>query len=149
VKAVVFGYQEIGYVCLEELLKFGVQVSCLLTHKDDPGEEIWFQRPVTIAQKYNIPVYTPTTLKDEKWTELIKDSAPDFIFSFYYRNMIQKRILDIPRVAALNLHGSLLPKFRGRAPVNWVLVEGEKQTGITLHEMVEKPAILSLRKGLK
>jgi methionyl-tRNA formyltransferase len=139
VKAVVFGYQEIGYVCLEELLKFGVQVSCLLTHKDDPGEEIWFQRPVTIAQKHNIPVYTPTTLKDEKWTELIKDSAPDFIFSFYYRNMIQKRILDIPRVAALNLHGSLLPKFRGRAPVNWVLVEGEKQTGVTLHEMVEKP----------
>jgi methionyl-tRNA formyltransferase len=139
VKAVVFGYQEIGYICLEELLKFGVQVSCLLTHEDDAGEEIWFHKPVTVAQKHNIPVYTPTTLKDEKWVQLIKDAAPDFIFSFYYRNMIQKRILDIPRVAALNLHGSLLPKFRGRAPVNWVLVEGEKQTGVTLHEMVEKP----------
>jgi methionyl-tRNA formyltransferase len=139
VKAVVFGYQEIGYVCFEELLKFGVQVSCLLTHKDDASEEIWFRRPVTIAQKHNIPVYTPTTLKDEKWIDLIKDGAPDFIFSFYYRNMIPKRVLDIPRVAALNLHGSLLPKFRGRAPVNWVLVEGEKQTGVTLHEMVEKP----------
>jgi methionyl-tRNA formyltransferase len=139
VKAVVFGYQEIGYVCLEELLNFGAHISCLFTHEDDPGEEIWFRKPVTIAQKLNIPVYTPTTLKDEKWIGLIRDAAPDFIFSFYYRNMIPKRVLDIAGVAALNLHGSLLPKFRGRAPVNWVLVEGEKETGVTLHEMVEKP----------
>jgi len=139
VKAVVFGYQEIGYVCLEELLDFGVQIPCLITHEDDPSEEIWFHRPVTIAQKYNIPVYTPTTLKDDKWIDLIKGAAPDFIFSFYYRNMIPKRILDIPRVAALNLHGSLLPKFRGRAPANWVLLEGASETGVTLHEMLEKP----------
>jgi methionyl-tRNA formyltransferase len=139
VKAVVFGYQEIGYVCLEELLDFDVQVLSLFTHEDDPGEEIWFHRPVITAQKHNIPVYTPTTLKDEKWIDLIRDMAPDFIFSFYYRNMIPKRILDIPRVAALNLHGSLLPKFRGRAPANWVLVEGAGETGVTLHEMVEKP----------
>ena len=138
-KAVVFGYQEIGSVCLEELLAFGVQVSCLFTHEDDPREEIWFRRPVAIAKKHDIPVYTPETLKDEKWIKLIKEAAPDFIFSFYYRNMIPKGILDIARIAALNLHGSLLPKFRGRAPVNWVLVNGESETGITLHEMVEKP----------
>lgn len=138
-KAVVFGYQEIGYVCLEELIDFGVHVLSLFTHEDDPSEEIWFRRPVAIAQKHNIPVYTPITLKDEKWIQLIKDAAPDFIFSFYYRNMIPKSVLDIPRVAALNLHGSLLPKFRGRAPANWVLVEGESETGVTLHEMVEKP----------
>lgn len=138
-KAVVFGYQDIGYVCLEELLDFGARIPFLFTHEDDPSEEIWFRRPVTIAQKHNIPVYTPTTLKDEKWIQLIEDATPDFIFSFYYRHMIPKRILDIPRVAALNLHGSLLPKFRGRAPVNWVLVEGESETGVTLHEMVEKP----------
>jgi len=139
VKAVVFAYQEIGYVCLNELIDFGAQVSCLFTHEDDPREEIWFKRPVTIAEQRGIPVYTPNTLKDEKWVELIRKAAPDFIFSFYYRNMIPKTILDIARVAALNLHGSLLPRFRGRAPVNWVLVEGEKETGVTLHEMVEKP----------
>jgi methionyl-tRNA formyltransferase len=139
VKAVVFGYQEIGYICLEELVAFGAHVSCLFTHEDDPHEEIWFRRPVAIAQKHDIPVYTQETLKDEKWAKLIGDSSPDFIFSFYYRNMIPKAILDIPRVAALNLHGSLLPKFRGRAPVNWVLVAGEKETGVTLHEMLEKP----------
>ncbi len=138
-KAVVFGYQEIGHVCLEELIAFGAQVSCLFTHEDDPREDIWFRKPITIAEKHGIPVYTPVTLKDEHWAKLIGDMAPDFIFSFYYRNMIPKSILDIPRVAALNLHGSLLPKFRGRAPVNWVLVAGERQTGVTLHYMVEKP----------
>lgn len=138
-RAVVFGYQEIGYVCLEELISFGVHVSCLFSHEDDPSEEIWFRRPASIARKHNIPVYTPDTLKDEKWTEIIRETTPDFIFSFYYRHMIPKRILDIPRIAALNMHGSLLPKFRGRAPVNWVLVKGEKETGVTLHEMVEKP----------
>jgi len=139
VNALVFGYQEIGYVCLEELLNYGAHVSGLFTHEDDPGEEIWFRRPVSLARQHNIPVYMPEALKDEKWTQLIEAAAPDFIFSFYYRSMIPKRILDIPRVAALNLHGSLLPKFRGRAPVNWVLVNGEKETGVTLHEMVEKP----------
>jgi len=139
VKAVVFGYQEIGYVCLEELISFGFHVSCLFSHEDDPSEEIWFRRPAIVARKHNIAVYTPDTLQEEKWIDIIREAAPDFIFSFYYRHMIPKRILDIPRVAALNLHGSLLPKYRGRAPVNWVLVKGEKETGVTLHEMVEKP----------
>jgi methionyl-tRNA formyltransferase len=64
---------------------------------------------------------------------------PDVIFSFYYRNMIPREILAVPKIGAFNLHGSLLPKFRGRCPVNWVLIEGEKTTGITLHAMVEKP----------
>lgn len=138
-RAVVFGYQEIGYVCLEELISFGAHVTCLFSHEDDPSEEIWFRRPATIARKHNIPVYTPETLREEKWIEIIREAAPDFIFSFYYRHMIPKSILNIPRVAALNLHGSLLPKYRGRAPVNWVLVNGEMETGVTLHEMVEKP----------
>jgi UDP-4-amino-4-deoxy-L-arabinose formyltransferase/UDP-glucuronic acid dehydrogenase (UDP-4-keto-hexauronic acid decarboxylating) len=64
---------------------------------------------------------------------------PDLLFSFYYRKMIGKNILEIPRLGALNLHGSLLPAYRGRCPVNWVLVKGEEKTGVTLHFMVEKP----------
>lgn len=135
----VFGYQEIGYVCLEELLAFGVHVPCLFTHEDDPDEEIWFRRPITVAREHSIPIYTPDSLKDDTWCNIVKDCAPDYIFSFYYRYMIPRSILDAPRVAALNLHGSLLPAYRGRAPVNWVLVTGEDRTGVTLHEMVEKP----------
>ena len=138
-KAAVFAYHEIGYACLEEVLASGMEVACLFTHKDDPGEEIWFRRPVELALKRSIPVYDPETLRDSKWTDLLGSLAPDFIFSFYYRYMIPQKMLDTARVAALNLHGSLLPKFRGRCPVNWVLIEGEKKSGVTLHVMEAKP----------
>lgn len=137
-RVVVFAYQEIGYVCLEELIDFGADVACLFTHRDDPDEEIWYRRPVTVAEKHNIPVHTPESLKDPQWTALISGARPDIIFSFYYRKMIPKEILGIPKVGAFNLHGSLLPRFRGRSPVNWVLIAGEKETGLTLHYMVEK-----------
>jgi len=139
VRAVVFAYQEIGYVCLEELLGTGADVACLFTHDDDPGEEIWFRRPVELAREYGIPVYTPDSVNDEKWIGVIRDIHPDVIFSFYYRRMIPGAILDIQRIGAFNLHGSLLPRYRGRCPVNWVLIAGEERTGVTLHFMVEKP----------
>jgi methionyl-tRNA formyltransferase len=139
VRSVVFAYHEIGYVCLEELLAFGADVPCLFTHEDDPGEEIWFRRPAELAGQKGIPVHTPHALKDPVWASTISDMKPDVIFSFYYRNMIPREILAVPKIGAFNLHGSLLPKFRGRCPVNWVLIEGEKTTGITLHAMVEKP----------
>lgn len=138
-KAVVFAYHEIGYVCLEELINFGAHILCLFTHEDDPGEEIWYRRPAALAGKHGIPIYTPDTLNEPEWRKLIADMNPDVLFSFYYRKMIPAEVLDIPRVGAFNLHGSLLPKFRGRCPVNWVLIEGETQTGLTLHSMVEKP----------
>ncbi|HOE15844.1 MAG TPA: formyltransferase [Syntrophorhabdaceae bacterium] len=138
-RTVVFAYQEIGYVCLEELIDFGADVACLFTHLDDPGEEVWYRRPITVAERHNIPVYTPESLKDRQWAKLVADAEPDIIFSFYYRKMIPVEILDIPRIGAFNLHGSLLPKFRGRCPVNWVLIAGERETGLTLHYMLEKP----------
>ena len=138
-KAAVFAYHEIGYVCLEEVLASGMEVSCLFTHKDDPKEELWFRRPLELARKRSIPVYDPERLRDSRWTELLRSLSPDFIFSFYYRYMIPQEILDVAKVAALNLHGSLLPKFRGRCPVNWVLIQGEEKSGVTLHVMEVKP----------
>ncbi|MDR2018439.1 MAG: formyltransferase [Syntrophobacterales bacterium] len=138
-KAVVFAYHEIGYACLDELLSFGAHVSCLFTHEDDPGEEIWFKTPVRLAKERNIPVYTPETLKDPRWADLIRQAKPDVIFSFYYRSLIPKRILEIPGTGAFNVHGSLLPQFRGRCPVNWVLIAGAEKTGLTMHFMEEKP----------
>jgi methionyl-tRNA formyltransferase len=138
-KAVVFAYHEIGSVCLEELIDFGTEVSCLFTHEDDAGEDIWFRRPSEVARQRHIPVHTPGHLKDGDWITRISSMKPDTIFSFYYRHMIPVEILNIPRIGSFNLHGSLLPRFRGRAPVNWVLVEGEQETGLTLHCMVEKP----------
>lgn len=138
-RVVVFAYHEIGYACLEELIDFGADVLCLFTHKDDEKEELWFRRPAALAERYAIPVHKPESLKQGHWTEIIRGLKPDIIFSFYYRNMIPVEILEIPEIGAFNLHGSLLPRFRGRCPVNWVLIEGEKETGVTLHYMVAKP----------
>jgi methionyl-tRNA formyltransferase len=139
VRAVVFAYHEFGSVCIEELLSGGIQVDALFTHRDDPHEEIWFRTPRAIAEQAGIPVFDPDSLRGNEWVEKIAAYDPDYIFSFYYRNMLPKEILSIPRIAAMNLHGSLLPKFRGRCPVNWVIIKGEKETGVTLHIMVEKP----------
>ncbi len=139
-KAVVFAYHEIGYVCLDELLNSSsIEISALFTHKDDPEENVWFRTPRVLAEKRAIPVYDPENLRDPAWVERIKAYRPDYLFSFYYRHLLPKAILDLPRIAPLNLHGSLLPKFRGRCPVNWVLVEGETETGVTLHVMETKP----------
>ena len=138
-RAAVFGYHEIGYVCLEEVLAAGVDVPCLFTHRDDPGEEVWFRTPRALAQEHGIAIHEPETLRDPSWVDYLKGLSPDFLFSFYYRNMMPEEILRIPKKAPLNLHGSLLPKFRGRCPVNWVLIEGEEKTGLTLHVMEVKP----------
>ena len=138
-RTVVFAYQEIGFICLKALLEAGVDVACLFTHEDDPDEEIWFRTPEALARQHDIPVYSPENIRDEKWVSLIRDLQPDVIFSFYYRKMIPNAILEIPRTGAFNLHGSLLPQYRGRCPVNWVLIAGEEKTGVTLHYMVEKP----------
>jgi methionyl-tRNA formyltransferase len=139
VKAVVFAYHEIGSRCLAELLQSKIEVSALFTHKDDPEEEIWFSTPRGLASERAIPVFDPETLGDPTWVSRIASLEPDYLFSFYYRHMIPREILDLARVAPMNLHGSLLPRFRGRCPVNWVLVEGETETGVTLHIMEERP----------
>jgi methionyl-tRNA formyltransferase len=139
VRAVVFAYHEIGSACLEELTNSAIEVAALFTHRDDPHEEIWFRTPRIIAEKSGIPVFDEDSLNNPLWIDRIRSFNPDYIFSFYYRNMLPKEILDIPRVAAMNLHGSLLPKFRGRCPVNWVILKGEKETGVTLHIMEVKP----------
>jgi methionyl-tRNA formyltransferase len=139
VRAVVLAYHEIGYVCLEELLASRIEVAALFTHRDDPTEEIWFRTPRRLAEKHGIPVFDPESVGSPAWIDRIRSYAPDYLFSFYYRNMLPKGVLEIPKNAAMNLHGSLLPKFRGRCPVNWVLIEGEKRTGVTLHIMEVKP----------
>jgi methionyl-tRNA formyltransferase len=91
-----------------------------------------------LARTYDIPVHTPDTVYTDDWVERIRSWAPDLIFSFYYRNMIREEILAVPRLGAFNMHGSLLPKYRGRVPINWAIIQGEQSTGVTLHHMVKR-----------
>lgn len=134
----VFAYHDVGYECLDALIQNDEYVLAVITHRDDRNEEIWFRSVTGLAEKYDIPVYTPESVNTVDWIKRIGSWAPDLILSFYYRDMIDEEILNIPRLGAFNMHGSLLPKYRGRAPINWAVLHGEKQTGVTLHHMVKK-----------
>ncbi|GFO67024.1 formyltransferase [Geomonas limicola] len=135
---VVCAYHNVGYRCLEELLRQDADVAMVFTHDDSPSEEIWFASVRELAERHGIPVMTSDINLKEN-IELLKELAPDLLLSFYYRNMIREEVLEIPRLGALNLHGSYLPKYRGRVPVNWAVINGERETGATLHYMVAKP----------
>ena len=126
-----------GYECLSLLLERGDNVVALFTHEDNPQEKIWFKTPVVAARDRAIPVYTPEKIATPEWIEQIAAMAPDLIISVYYRNMISTKILSLAPLGAFNLHGSLLPKYRGRAPINWAVLNGEPRIGMTLHRMVK------------
>jgi len=137
-KAVVLAYHNIGRVGIEALLRHGFEIAAVFTHKDDPQETIWFDSVAELAASNNIPVYAPDDINHPLWVQKIKDLAPHIIFSFYYRNIVSPPILEIPPSGCLNLHGSLLPRYRGKCPVNWVLLKGETETGVTLHHMTPR-----------
>jgi methionyl-tRNA formyltransferase len=132
-----FGYSEIGYDCLDLLLARGDNVVALFTHEDNPNEKIWFKTPAIAARAKGVPIFTPEKIATPEWLEKIAALKPDLILSVYYRNMISTKVLGLARLGAFNLHGSLLPKYRGRAPINWAVLHGETRIGVTLHRMVK------------
>lgn len=137
--AVVFAYHNVGVRCLSVLLAQDVDVQLVLTHADDPNEQIWFDSVAALAARNHLRCATPKDPNSSDWLEQIRALQPDFIFSFYYRNMLKPELLACAKRGAYNMHGSLLPKYRGRVPVNWAIINGEHETGATLHQMVTKP----------
>ncbi len=140
-RCLVFGYHTMGCVGFDALRRHGFEVLAVLTHRDDPHEEIWWERLADRAETRGIPVHysEKADLKTPEFAALAGSYNPEFIFSFYFRHMIPEGVLRLAPRGAYNLHGSLLPRYRGRAPVNWVLVNGETKTGVSLHHMVAKP----------
>src|SRR5450830_1440030 len=148
-KAVVFAYHDIGCAGIEALLTAGYDIAAVFTHADDPKENNFYGSVAQLCARKGIPVHAPEDANHPLWIERIAKLNPDFIFSFYYRNLLSEPLLATARKGAFNLHGSLLPKYRGRAPANWVLVKGETETGVTLHRMVKRAdagAILAQQK---
>ncbi|RFU89893.1 MULTISPECIES: bifunctional UDP-4-amino-4-deoxy-L-arabinose formyltransferase/UDP-glucuronic acid oxidase ArnA [Citrobacter] len=137
-KAVVFAYHDMGCQGIQALLDAGYDIAAIFTHTDNPGENAFFGSVSRLAASAGIPVYAPDNVNHPLWVERISQLAPEVIFSFYYRHLLSDEILRLAPVGAFNLHGSLLPKYRGRAPLNWVLVNGETETGVTLHRMVKR-----------
>lgn len=137
-KAVVFAYHDMGCLGVQAVLDAGYDIAAIFTHADNPAENAFFGSVSRLAAEAGIPVYAPDDVNHPVWTERISQLAPDVIFSFYYRHLLSDAILEQAPAGAFNLHGSLLPKYRGRAPLNWVLVNGESETGVTLHRMVKR-----------
>ena len=138
-RAVVFAYHDVGVNCLKALLGAGIQIDLVVTHQDDPNENVWFGSVAKLCEEKKIPCITPNANQLMDLVPQIQKLAPDYLFSFYYRHMIPAELLACAKIAALNMHGSLLPKYRGRAPVNWAILHGETETGATLHIMEAKP----------
>jgi len=134
-----FGYSEVGHDCLSLLLERGDNMVALITHEDNPSEKIWFKTPAAAARAKGVPVHTPEKVGTPEWVERIAAMRPDLILSVYYRNMISTKVLGLAPLGAFNMHGSLLPRYRGRAPINWAVLNGEPRIGMTLHRMVREP----------
>ncbi|MEN7531794.1 MULTISPECIES: formyltransferase [unclassified Cupriavidus] len=138
-RAVVFAYHNVGDRCLRVLHAQGVDVALVVTHRDRPDENIWFQRVADTAAELNLSFLYGENPADPAVADAVRAARPDVIFSFYYRAMIPADVLSLAPQGAFNMHGSLLPKYRGRVPVNWAVLHGETETGATLHAMEAKP----------
>ena len=85
----------------------------------------------TVANCYDIPVYQPEKIREEQWINILKDLNPDIIVTAAFGQILSRELLDIPKIGTINVHGSLLPEYRGPAPIQWAIINGEKVTGVT------------------
>ena len=131
----VFAYSDTGHACLKSLLERGENVVFVGTHADSPTETIWFPSVAELARGKGVEPMLVDDPKDPAVLAKFRAAAPELVFSFYFRHLLPAEILEAPRLGAYNMHGSLLPKYRGRAPINWAVLNGETQTGATLHLM--------------
>ena len=138
-RAVVLAYHDVGCVGIEALLAHGFEIVGVITHADQEHESVWFRSVAELAARQRLPVFAPDDVNHPLWLDKIRELRPDVLFSFYYRKLLSAELLAIPTVGCFNLHGSLLPAYRGRAPANWAIVNGATETGVTLHHMTLRP----------
>ncbi|WP_292028335.1 methionyl-tRNA formyltransferase [Brevundimonas sp. UBA2416] len=136
-RPLLFAYSEVGAEALALLLARDVTVAGLVTHAADPDENIWFRPPAALAHERGLPVFTPDDVNDPAWIERLRSLQPDLILSAYYRNLLPPRLLEAARLGAFNLHGSLLPRWRGAAPIQRAIMAGDRQTGVQIMRMSE------------
>ncbi|MEO8190356.1 MAG: formyltransferase [Acidobacteriota bacterium] len=137
-RVAVFAYSDTGHACLKALLDRSADVVFVATHADDPKEAHWFPSVAELARSRGIEPEIVDDPRAPGLAERIRSARPDLLFSFYYRGLLPDAVLRLPSLGAFNIHGSLLPRFRGRAPVNWAVLKGETETGATLHAMTSR-----------
>ncbi len=134
-RIVFFGYHTIGARCLAVLLGRGARVCAVVTHSHSSEEPAWFESVAELARSSRLPDYAPVSPNTPEMLDVLRSLQPDLFVSVYYRRLLAPEALALPAIAAVNLHGSLLPKYRGRAPLNWAILHGEPETGVTVHHM--------------
>jgi folate-dependent phosphoribosylglycinamide formyltransferase PurN len=134
----VFAYSDTGYACLKLLLDRREKVVFVGTHRETPGENVWYPSVAELARAHGLEALVVENPLNPQVIARLRVAAPDLLFSFYYRRILPEEMLSVPRLGAWNMHGSLLPKYRGRAPVNWAVLKGESSTGATLHVMTSR-----------
>ena len=139
-KIVFMGTPDIAVGCLQKIIDGKHEILGVVTQPDKPigrGKKIGMPPVKELALKYDIPVYQPIKARDKEFVKVLKNLNPDLIVVVAFGQILSKEILDIPRLGCVNVHVSLLPKYRGAAPINWVIINGEKKTGVTTMYMDE------------
>ena len=143
-KIVFMGTPDFAVPCLRTLAESSHEVAAVFTQPDKPKGRGYKLIPTPVkaaALEYGIPVYQPLSLRKggdaEESMRILRDTAPDLIVVTAYGQILPKEILELPKYGCINIHASLLPKYRGAAPINWVLLNGEKETGVTSMQMSE------------
>ncbi len=134
------GTPEISALCLNKLLEDGKNVVAVVTREDKPRGRGKIMTPTptkALALERGIPVYTPATLRDDGFLSLLDGINPDIIVVVAYGKILPKSVLDYPKYGCVNLHVSLLPKYRGAAPMQRAIINGERKTGVTVMYMDE------------
>jgi methionyl-tRNA formyltransferase len=134
------GTPDFAVPCLERLIEAGHEIAAVFSQPDKPRGRKMVMTPPEVkvcALKHGLTVYQPKSLRNDEAMELIKEIAPDCIVVAAYGKILPKAMLDLPKYGCINVHGSLLPKYRGSAPIQWSVINGEKETGVTIMQMAE------------
>ena len=133
-RIVFMGTPDFAVPCLKALIEDGNEIVGVFTQPDKPKGRGYTLTPPPVkvtALENNIGVYQPTTLKDGKAFEILKELAPEMIVVVAYGKILPKEIIDLPEYGCINVHASLLPEYRGAAPIQWAILDGKKKTGVT------------------
>lgn len=137
-KVIFMGTPDFAVGALEAIIKAGHEVTLVVTQPDKPkgrSGKMQFPPVKECAVKYNIPVFQPVKIKTKESVEELKKYEADIFVVAAFGQILSKEILDMPRLGCVNIHASLLPKYRGAAPINWCIIDGEKETGVTIMKM--------------
>ena len=133
-RIVFMGTPDFSVPALNALVDAGHEVAAVVTQPDRPkgrGKDVQMTPVKLQALEYGIPVYQPEKVKDPAFVEILKELHPEAIVVIAFGQILSKAILDIPPYGCVNIHASLLPKYRGAAPIQWAVIDGEKETGVT------------------